>query len=148
MSPPPPKNRHMPSPTARTLQALREAGYLAEVVEKWIPMAKIRKDLFGIIDIVAIKKGQPGSLGIQATSGSNVSSRVKKALANPNLQTWLETGNRFQVWGYAKQGKRGERKRWAARCLEAQVKDGTLVFSDQVIQRHVLPPLEQEIPVI
>ena len=58
------------TPTAFTLRYLRRSGYLAEVVERWIPGANIRKDLFGIIDLVAITVDEP-ILGIQATSLTN-----------------------------------------------------------------------------
>ena len=44
----------MTSPTQRSLAALRERGMLAEVVERWNPYTKTRKDLFGFVDIVAV----------------------------------------------------------------------------------------------
>jgi hypothetical protein len=44
------------SPTQLSLAWLKKEGYLAEVVEKWIPGANIRKDLWGWCDIVAIKR--------------------------------------------------------------------------------------------
>ena len=38
------------SPTTLTLKHLREQGYTAEVVERWNPHARIRQDLFGIVE--------------------------------------------------------------------------------------------------
>ena len=44
------------SPTQRTLKRLREKEEypLVTIVERWNAFAKIRQDLFGIIDILAI----------------------------------------------------------------------------------------------
>ena len=70
----------MSSPTARTLDWLRKAGYLADVAEKWIEVTKQRKDLFGFIDVVAIGGGEQGVLAVQSTSASNHASRVTKIL--------------------------------------------------------------------
>ena len=41
------------SPTQRTLKRLRDLGYLAEVVERWNPHAKVRNDLFGFGDVMS-----------------------------------------------------------------------------------------------
>ena len=67
------------SPTQRTLKKLRDSGDypLVAIVERWNAFAKIRQDLFGIIDLLAIdSKGN--TVGIQVTSYSNISARVKK----------------------------------------------------------------------
>lgn len=100
----------MTSPTQRTLALLRELGYRAEVVERWIPQARKRKDLFGCIDVLGVKPGE--ILGVQATTRTNQSARLKKALAETFLRDWLEAGGGFEVWGWAKVGGRGKRKTW------------------------------------
>lgn len=65
------------SPTQRVLAHLRKQNFDAiQVVEYWQAFARIRKDLFNFIDIVAIKGGE--THGIQATSYSNIGARVKK----------------------------------------------------------------------
>tara|TARA_R110002050_G_scaffold211417_2_gene347512 strand:- start:403 stop:696 length:294 start_codon:yes stop_codon:yes gene_type:complete len=67
------------SPTQRTLKRLRDSGDypLVSIVERWNAFAKIRQDLFGIIDLLAIdSKGN--TVGIQVTSYSNISARVNK----------------------------------------------------------------------
>jgi hypothetical protein len=99
------------SPSQRTLALLRKEGFIAQVVEKKIPYSHISQDLFGCIDILAIKAGEP-VLAIQATSRANQSARYKKAVAIPALRVWLQTGSRFQVWGWALTGPRGKRKHW------------------------------------
>lgn len=102
----------MTSPTQRTLSLLRKYGYTSYIVEHWNQFARIRQDLFGGIDIVAIKVGQFGVLGIQTTSYSNMSKRVKKLTAIPALKLWVECGNGLEVWGWKKAGKSGKRKLW------------------------------------
>lgn len=65
------------SPTQRTLKKLRDDGWpLVQVVEHWNQYARIRQDLFGIIDVLAV--GPKGTLAVQTTSGSGVSSRIRK----------------------------------------------------------------------
>jgi hypothetical protein len=65
------------SPTQRTLKYLREQGcQLVAITEKWNPHAMIRQDLFGIIDVLAIKDEQV--IAVQACSGGDVSKRIDK----------------------------------------------------------------------
>lgn len=88
------------SPTQRTLKHLREAGYpLVQVVERWNPHARVRQDLFGIVDVLAV-----GSdiVGVQATSGSNVSSRVAKLTESDALPVLRKAGVRVLVHGWRK----------------------------------------------
>ena len=120
------------SPTARSLKHLRDQGFTAQVVERWIPGANLRKDLFGGIDIVCVGgKDEIGprfdTLGVQSTSDSNVSARREKMLAIPELRLWLECGNRLVIHGWAKKGPRGKPKRWALREVEIHLSDFTKV---------------------
>jgi hypothetical protein len=98
------------TPTARTLATLRAEGWTAAVVEKWIPQTHQRKDLFGVIDILAIRDDMP-VLGVQCTTASNAAARIAKAIAEPAMRTWLRPAL-FEVWGWAKRGARGKRKLW------------------------------------
>lgn len=41
------------SPTARSLQLLRAAGYVCDVVERFVAAARVRKDFLGFADLVA-----------------------------------------------------------------------------------------------
>ena len=95
----------MTSPTARSLALLRKEGWTAQVVEKFNQFAMVRVDLFGCIDIVAIKTGNPGVLGIQATSRGNMSTRIKKIMALPEARLWVECSNKLEVWGWDKYKK-------------------------------------------
>lgn len=100
----------MRSPTQRSLALLREQGYTVCVVEHFNAFAKIRKDLFGFIDIVALHPQKRGLLGIQTTTGSNLSARKKKAEAIPAYKLWINAGNAIQFHGWRKL-KTGKKQR-------------------------------------
>lgn len=119
----------MTSPTARTLDLLRKQGYLAVVVERYNSFSMKRIDMYSIIDICAIRPDQPGVLGIQATSTSNLTARIKKAMESKELLVWLKAGNRFSCWGWSKKGKRGERKLWALRERDFSLVNENLTVS-------------------
>ena len=102
------------SPTQRSLKALRERGYTAAVTEHWNAYSKVRQDLFGFIDILAISGDI--TLAVQTTSSTNVAARVAKILANPKAKAWCDTLNRqLVVHGWSKKGPRGKRKLWECR---------------------------------
>lgn len=109
------------TPTQRTLALLRQEGWICQVVEKWNAHARKRVDLFGIIDIVALKPGI--ILGVQTTSGAGHSARIAKARAEPRLRDWLCAGGRFEVISWAKRGKRGKRKLYQVRKQRLTLRD-------------------------
>jgi len=93
------------SPTQLSLRYLRrhEDEYtLTAVVEHWNPHMRIRQDLFGIIDIVAL--GPTGTLAVQSTTKSNIYSRIKKLRESDATRKILATpGWRIEVHGWYKQ---------------------------------------------
>lgn len=116
------------SPTSRSLKHLRAQGWTAQVVERWIPGANLRKDLFGGIDIVAIGGTDEigpmfDTVGVQSTSDSNVAARREKMLAIPELKLWLECGNQLVIHGWAKKGPRGKPKVWTLREVKLTLAD-------------------------
>lgn len=88
------------SPTQRTLAELRKRGYRAQTVERWNPFAKVRQDLFGIIDVIAVGNGE--TVGVQATSASNVSARVRKIAEAEAVPDLRKAGWKLLVWGWDK----------------------------------------------
>jgi len=99
------------SPTQRTLKKLRESkDYpLIAIVEHWNSFARIRQDLFGILDILAIDiKGN--TVGIQVTSYSNVSARIKK-MENSDAISHLRDAN----WILLVQGWHKKNNKWVCR---------------------------------
>lgn len=90
----------MSSPTQRTLAELRKRGYpLVAITEKWNPHAKIRQDMFGIVDVFAVGAD---IVAVQATSGSNVSSRVAKITSSEALPHLRKANIRVLVHGWTK----------------------------------------------
>ena len=108
------------SPTQRSLKELRTNGYTAQVVEKFNPFAHIRQDLFGFIDIVAIKPEVSGVLGVQTTTQAHVPDHVEKIITNSNFRTWIDSGNKFVIHGWSKKGAKGKRKVWTLTTSEIQ----------------------------
>lgn len=88
------------SPTARSLEYLREAGYTCQVVEYWHAFAKIRIDLFGFIDILALRGEE--TLAVQSTSGDNVAHRVTKIAESKHLPAVRAAGWTIKVHGWRK----------------------------------------------
>lgn len=123
------------SPTQRTLKNLRANGWTAEVVEHYNRFSRTRHDLFGGIDILAIK-GEI-TLGVQCTSGDNHAARVAKLAALPAMVLWLASGSRkLQVWSWSKHKvKRGGKQvRWAGRVVNL-----VLAFGGIAVDQHDEP---------
>lgn len=88
------------SPVARTLEKLRKDGAICGIVEKFNSFATIRQDLFGFIDIVALRNGK--IVAVQATSATNHAGHIAKVLAEPRLTEWLKCGGLVEVWSWKK----------------------------------------------
>jgi hypothetical protein len=86
----------------KSVAYMREKGYTTGKVEYWNSFANKRVDLFGFIDLLAMKKGVKGLIGIQVTSRSNISIRKRKAESLEALEIWLSSGNRFIIHGWDK----------------------------------------------
>lgn len=113
------------NPSMQTQHELEDHGYMSANVEKFIMGANIRRDLYGIIDIVGVGPvGRPlvGVLGIQATTGDHLPERIAKAMSKDirhNLMRWIAASNRFEVWGWVKRPKsKGSKVMiWRYRCF-------------------------------
>jgi hypothetical protein len=116
------------SPTALTLRHLRRLGWTAAVVERWHAHARVRQDLFGFADVIAVKGMRPrcpgGILAVQCTSATNHASRVAKVTAAPALAVWLQAGGRCEVWSWSKRSvARGGPRRWLLRTTVVTLAD-------------------------
>ncbi len=101
------------SPTQRSLQFGRDAGYTCEIVERWNPHVRRRQDLLGFADLLFVGNG--AIVAVQTTSGGDVSKRIAKIEACENARTWLANGGKIEVHGWRKVGPRGKRKTWQIR---------------------------------
>lgn len=120
-------------PASRSLKHLRQEGWpLVQVVERWIPQAKRRRDLFGFADILAVHETW-GHLYVQTTSGSNFLARIDKCLESDAVKIILEGGNRVVVHGWRKL-KRNGRKIWIPRIAEIKMdKFGVLYYEEKKV---------------
>jgi hypothetical protein len=102
--------RKSATPTQRSVALLRRESFVAAVVERRLPRCCVTVDAFGLFDVLAVRADVRGVVGVQATSGTNHASRVRKLLGSATLLTWLAAGNRAEVWSWTKR-----RGRWACR---------------------------------
>jgi hypothetical protein len=91
------------SPTQLSLAHLRKTCDAVQVVEKWNPHARIRQDLFGFIDILALRGEE--TIAVQSTSWANVSSRARKIAESPLVGAVRDAGWRIIIHGWRKNTK-------------------------------------------
>jgi hypothetical protein len=101
------------TPTARTLVHLRRLGFLADVVERWLPRANRKRDLFGVADVLAVHPRDQLILLVQATTAAHVADRLRRVQERPELAVLLRSGLAVEVWGWAKRGERWKLRRVA-----------------------------------
>ena len=99
------------SPTQNTLKNLRDRGYRAQVVERWNPHAKVRQDLFGIIDVLGVGNGE--TIAVQSTSYSNVAARIRKIAEAEAIGDIRDAGWKIEVHGWHK-----KKNRWEVRIVD------------------------------
>jgi len=93
------------------LRKLRAEGWTAQVTEHWNPFARIRQDLFGIVDVLGI--GEGGTIAVQTTSDKNVSARVKKIADSDNIGAMRDAGWIIHVHGWKK-----VKNKWVCRTVD------------------------------
>ena len=121
-------NDHVPRKrTARA--ALQADGWTCQVVEHWNPFSRTRLDLFGCIDIIAVRASQSSSfrgilehdgaiLGVQCTTMDHLAARIAKAKAEPRLQAWLKAGGLFECYGWRVLKRGLSRPKWIPQITE------------------------------
>jgi hypothetical protein len=116
------------SPTQRTLKYLRRQGcQLVAITEKWNPYMNGgrggRQDLFGIIDVLAVRDDQV--IAVQACAASGISEHVNKMVEatfkNPETETeclvlpaLFKANIKVFVYGWRKNAK----DKWVLREVE------------------------------
>jgi hypothetical protein len=105
---------------ARTLAQLRKDGWLPQVVEQHNTFSGQKTDLFGFIDIIALRDGE--TLGVQVTSAANMANRINKIESDEladNLAAVRKAGWRLEVWGWKKPtATTGPRRLWRLRVVD------------------------------
>jgi hypothetical protein len=117
------------SPTSRTLNYLREQGWIADKVEQFNPYAGKfgqRKDMFGFGDIVAM--GENSIIAVQSC-GQTFSEHNRKITEDENVAPkalrWIECGGRLILigWRKVKLKRGGKAMRWQPRIKEYSKED-------------------------
>ena len=116
------KKKSGKSPTQRCIQVLKDRGWTYQVTEVWNAFAHIRQDLFGCIDILTCHP-DVGIIGIQACVGGSHAARRDKALIEPRLFDFIQSGGHFEVWSWSERGERDEQKVWTLRTERFDLKD-------------------------
>lgn len=80
------------------MKLLRERGYRCAIVEHWNQYACVRQDLFGFIDVLAIKGAE--TLAVQTTSLSEVKRRIRKIEDSDAIRDIREAGWSIHVHGW------------------------------------------------
>lgn len=118
---PKPKRKKPHSNAQESLKHMRKIGYTCAVVERWNSHAHIRQDLFGGIDLLAIRFGE--TAGIQCSRSADLAAHRTKLLGEPRMRSWVEAGNKLLLHGWDLKGKDGTQKRWTLREEELRVGD-------------------------
>lgn len=113
----------MAKPAARTLEYLRNEGYMVGMVERFLSHAGpfgVRQDLFGLFDIVAVRP-DIGIIGIQCFTTAWTEHYQKFYYEHSDeAVTWLSSGGKIELWGWRrlKMQRGGKAVRWTPRIEE------------------------------
>ncbi len=117
----------------RTTKLLREQELNYWKVEYWNPWAKVKVDLFNIIDLLVLDSG---IVGIQVC-GADYSSHICKITEEHKSNTfaWLESGGRLELHGWRKLvKKRGKKaKYWACRVADFVLVNGEIYVEERSV---------------
>lgn len=117
------------SNTQRTLKWLRDQGYSAGIVERYLSYAGKfgkRKDLFGFIDIIAIDGND--IVAVQSCGQAFLEHHRKITKTEEiaaEAKKWLESGGRIILigWRKIKKTKGGKQMIWVPRIKEYSLED-------------------------
>ena len=103
------ESKHMGklSPTQRTMSWLREQGYTVGTVERYIHPGSFvghghRRDLFGCIDLIAIRPGRVLAVQSTGTDWAGHWQKLTVGGGRDGVARWLETGQPMILIGWRK----------------------------------------------
>ena len=109
------------SPIQRTLKWLRDHGYEAQKTEHFNWHAKVRQDLFGFIDVLAVDPDHV--IAIQSSDGSHHAAHRTKIMDNA-AAPWLAYRMDIEIWS------------WSLKLTGSRRKDGLLVRKKEYALRR------------
>ncbi len=95
--------------TPHSMKLLRDEGLTVAVVEHWNSFVRIRVDLFGFIDLLALGKDE--TLAVQVCRRSDMATRRNKIADHENVAAVRKAGWRIEVHGWDKSDGRWRVKR-------------------------------------
>jgi len=130
------------SATARTIEAFEAAHFRIESCEKWVkvpdhPAGGIRRDLFGVLDLIAIRPGL--IVGVQSTT-TTVAEHNRKIASEKRAREWMEAGGILVMlaWRYLKvDGKRVRRPR----VFRYRLEGNTIEWDEVTTLRDAIPEM-------
>lgn len=136
-TPPAKRRKASKSPTQRSLDYLKKAGWTVAIVERWNPHVKIRQDLFGFADLIGVHPDRVGTCYFQVTS-TRVKERVDKILAEPKAEIILRAGNQIVVHGWRKVKKKKKDGSWS-KVYKYDLRQEIVTLRDFEEQRLAMP---------
>ena len=95
----------------RSIQLLRKNGFVADNVERRNRF--IANDFLGCIDLIGVRGEDKRIIGVQATSRSHRSTRIRKIMETEEvaerMRVWLTAGCELEVWSW---GQNKGSRRW------------------------------------
>jgi len=88
--------------------------------EHWNPFAKIRQDLFGFIDAIALYlpvDGKGGQICALQCVNTHLPEHIEKILTNASAQWWLACGGKIVIHNW-KQRSKNKIKKWHCEVIE------------------------------
>lgn len=120
------------SAVQRSLGEMRSREWIAGVTERWNPHARIRQDLFGVFDLIAVTPTVCDAETVTTISGQIVGVQVKsdgdgarkaqeKIDSAPVARMWLDAGGGIEIWVWRRVKPRGTKQvRWKLRRIVAE----------------------------
>ena len=91
----------MTSPLQRSKKLMESINHTTvAIVERWNPWAKIRQDLFGIIDLLGVNSD--GTWAVQVTTLGHMKDHRDKMQASPMLEKLKKAGWVVELHGWRK----------------------------------------------
>jgi hypothetical protein len=129
------KKRKSGNTAGRTMGWLRDLGFTVGKTEQWLAFAKIRRDLFGFADVVAMKEGTEGILAVQTTHENFLDEHKKLMRTMKTVKLWLRCSNRILLVGWNKfWNAKGTRKRWAPVVFDVVLLNNRVRFVKSVVE--------------
>jgi len=101
----------MVTTTARSKRYFEKQGFIVAHVEKFNHYTMRRIDVFGFGDLLVCEPDFGIAL-VQCTTMGHLAEREAKIRDEYRTYTFLESGGRILLHGWAKKGPRGKRKTW------------------------------------